>query len=818
MVDTSDIGERIETRDDLGKPTDEAAIYAYWMGQEKIAEREERKWIKQGREIVKRYRDERPDSWQNTHRFNIFWSNVQTLMPAMYARTPKPDVQRTFKDDDPVGLFAAELLQRCLEYSCEAHDHQFDDVMKAIVEDRLLPGRAVGRVLYVPHFGDPIVSPDGKGREATDTFHENDQSGINVTSEGDEGEDTSRTEAQSPDADQDEEERDEQGDTAAEEQGEAEREVVYEEVVPKYVFWEDYREGPARQWDEVPWVRFRAYLSRDQLIRRFGKKKGGQVQLDFAPKGMGDSVKTDPPPDLFKKACVHEYWDKDKLQVVWIAPGTPDMVLDQVDDPLHLPGFFPNTNPLLANKTNDKRIPVPDYIQYQDQARELDKITARIDKLAGALQVKGFYAGEEKAGLQQLIDEGTENRLIPIHDWQRFVDKGGIKDIIQWMPIQQIAECLIQLYNARDRTKAVLYELTGMSDILRGQTSPIETKGAQDLKANFASRRIMPKQKEVAETACNMIKLMGAIIAEHFSARTISMITGFPQSQFVPVPQLPPMPQPMIPVQPNMGAPAMGVAGPPGLAAGPAGAPLALSSPPGLMGAPAATGTAMVPTQPNPAYAQWLQAKEQQQQAIAKNQAAQQKFDAAVALIKQDGVHGFRIDIEADSTIAPDEQQEKEDRTQFLQGFIPFLSQIVPFCQGNPAAAKLGEKLTLFAVRPYKVARTLEESITEFFQELEKMPPAQPKDGGKPNGADTPQALAQRHEETASRERIARQNNAVKMAEIASDERVQAAKLEQQTAEHHAQMAHEISKEADQRAFRDIRGTAMQARAAGELQ
>src|SRR5262249_37886465 len=151
------------------------------------------------------------------------------------------------------------------------------------------------------------------------------------------------------------------------------------------------------------------------------------------------------PADLYKKALVREYWDKAKRQVVWIAPGTSDMVLDEIDDPLRLPDFFPNPDPLLATTTNDKRIPVPDYVEYQDQARELDAITGRIDKLVTALKVAGVYPGEEKAVLQQLIDSGTENKLIPVHDWQNWSDRGGMKTFIEWLPIEQIAQTLIQL-------------------------------------------------------------------------------------------------------------------------------------------------------------------------------------------------------------------------------------------------------------------------------------------------------------------------------------------------------------------------------------
>jgi hypothetical protein len=147
MVDVADLGDRIEERSDLGN--DDAGLYAYWMGQEAIAEKEEKKWIDQGRKIVKRYRDERPEATKNTHQFNILWSNVQTLIPTLYGRTPKADVERRFKDADPVGRLASTLLERSLEFSLDAFD--FDEVMESVVEDRLLPGRGAARVLYVPH-------------------------------------------------------------------------------------------------------------------------------------------------------------------------------------------------------------------------------------------------------------------------------------------------------------------------------------------------------------------------------------------------------------------------------------------------------------------------------------------------------------------------------------------------------------------------------------------------------------------------------------------------------------------------------------------
>ena len=253
---------------------------------------------------------------------------------------------------------------------------------------------------------------------------------------------------------------------------------------------------------------------------------------------------------------------------------------------------------MLATTTNDKRVPVPDYTEYQDQARELDTLTARIDKLTKALKVAGAYAGSEKQVLQQLINDGSENLLIPVEDWMHLQDRGGLNGVIQWMPIQQIAQVLIQLYDARDRVKAMLYEVTGIGDIMRGATSPIETLGAQQLKANFSTRRIVPQQRQVARFARDVIKLMAGVIANQFSADTLSQITGYPILQ--PVPQLPPPPQQWLPAPMAPPGP-QALPGPPGM---PPGAPQGMGGampPPGAGGPPGAPpgppGGGMMPGQ-----------------------------------------------------------------------------------------------------------------------------------------------------------------------------------------------------------------------------
>ncbi len=716
MVDVAAIGDRIETQDDLG--VGDAAAFAYWETQERIAEKEERAWIKRAREIVKRYRDERPQGGARMSRFNILWSNVQTLQPTLYARTPRPDVERRFHDQDPTGRLAAILIERCLAYAVDAFD--FDAVMRAVVQDRLLPGRGVARVVYVPHFVEQTTrnqySVIGNQKEEDTAASESDLITDHrlLTSE--------------------------------------DHEVIFEEVKAVYVFWEDYREGPARQWSEVPWVRYRAFLTRDELVGRFGPEKGRKVNLDYTPRAGADPVKDDPPPDVFKKAIVHEVWDKARKRVVWYAPGTPDLILDTQDDPLRLPGFFPNPDPLLATTTNDKRIPVPDFVEYQDQAHELDLITARIDRLTRALKVSGIYPGEEKALLQQLIDDGSENRLIPVADWPAFVDKGSLANMIQWMPVQQIAETLIQLYNARDKVKAALYEVTGIGDIMRGMTSPQETLGAQELKANFATRRIVPQQKEVARFARDLMRLMGAVIAEHFAAKTIAMIAGYPQ----------------------------------------------LSADAGQ-----ATAGGLGIAVPNPSAV------------VSPLSSVLSPLFSALALIRQDGANGFRIEIEADSTIAPDEQAEKQARVEFLAQMVPLLEQVVPLAMGNPALASVCREITLFAARGFRIARTLEESLEQAFEALAHMPPSAPQ--GAAAGKAAAAEVAVRAHEIDARTQIEHDKNAIAAAKAFGDHQLEQAKLASESLAEHTRLGMEAERLETEKASLGLRAAEVAARQAQGL-
>src|SRR5690625_1173676 len=120
-----------------------------WLLELKMRENDgaEQQWVERGKRAIKRYRDDSGSIRDNNARFNILWSNVETLFPALYARPPKAEVSRRNKDADPVARTAARILERALQYEIDQYP-DFDQHVKAAILDRLLPGRGVAWIRF----------------------------------------------------------------------------------------------------------------------------------------------------------------------------------------------------------------------------------------------------------------------------------------------------------------------------------------------------------------------------------------------------------------------------------------------------------------------------------------------------------------------------------------------------------------------------------------------------------------------------------------------------------------------------------------------
>jgi hypothetical protein len=200
-------------------------------------------------------------------------------------------------------------------------------------------------------------------------------------------------------------------------------------------------------------------------------------------------------------------------------------ILDTRDDPLQLENFWPCPKPMFSTLTTDSLIPVPDFVLYQDQARQLDTLADRIDGFINALKVRGVYDASEPS-LARLFTEGENNALLPVKNYGAFSEKGGLVGAINLVDIRPIAEGLQMAYTAMDQVKGQIYEIMGIADIQRGQTDPSETLGAQIIKSNNASGRLKTMQHDVVNFATALLQIKAQIICQHFTDDTIVKISG----------------------------------------------------------------------------------------------------------------------------------------------------------------------------------------------------------------------------------------------------------------------------------------------------
>ncbi len=271
-----------------------------------------------------------------------------------------------------------------------------------------------------------------------------------------------------------------------------------ERVCIEYKDRKDFLHDPARTWKEVDWVDSISYMTKKDMRKRF-KATSGEVYKDASYEDRKDE-ETD---DGKLKAKVHEIWSRSQNRVVWVTEGC-DKLLDDAEPHLKLDGFFPCPRPAYATVQRRSLVPVPDMVFYKDQLEEINELTARIGALSDAVKVRGFYpagAGEIGDAIEAAVKSQEDNQiLMPIANWA-MVGQGVVKDMIVWLPIEMIVTTIKELVELRKQLIDDVYQITGLSDIMRGSTVASETLGAQELKSQYGSVRIKDRQAELIRFA-----------------------------------------------------------------------------------------------------------------------------------------------------------------------------------------------------------------------------------------------------------------------------------------------------------------------------
>ena len=688
-----------------------AGKFKRWLLELKLAEKRDHDWKKEAGGYWEIYRGAK----RRKNSFNILYSNTETLAPALYNSTPTPDVRRRFRDSDVLGKAVSEVLERSLAYSVDCED--FDDELNADIIDALVPGRGVSRIRYIP------------------SFREVEQ----IEAEADSDTDDEGTSGQADD----------------------EQELEYEQVSIEHVNWEDFRHGPGRSWKEVQWVAFRHNLNREDCIEHFGEEEGNAIPLN-AP--SDDEVKKRENGDIeqvFSTVDVWEIWDKGSQEVFWIIPNYPSGILYDIENPdgtppLEFRNFFPCPQPLILSQDSSSLVPVAPYEQYKEQAEELNRISTRINVLVNGMKLRGVY----DSTLPEIADlmKGSDNDLIPVSDAEKWADRGGIEKAILWMPLDQAIQALQALMDAREKCLQTIYEITGISDIMRAASDPNETYGAQKIKSTWGTQRLQRMQRRVQAYVRDLIRLMGEVVAEKFQVPTFQKMTGlnFPTNEQKQQTQM------QWQHMQAMAAMQSQLQPPPGPPQGPQGAPPQPQQPP--------------------------QMPEQMQQMLA--MPSWEDIDTA---LKDAPQREFRIDIETDSTVCSSLEGDMAGLEQVLGAVVQWIEKAAPAIQSGMLPMEAVKAITLTIVRRARMGMEVEDALQEM-----KAPNA-PQD---PNAGKMQVAMAElqqkqqlavaeqqaQAQQDAQQQHLEAQREANKI-QMEMAQRAQDAKLEQQTAMFQAQLA-----------------------------
>ena len=424
---------------------------------------QERKAHEKFRKAAKESQKAALDEGSKPHTFNIHWSNCKITAASLYAKPPKADVRRRFHKPDPEEKELAIAVERGLDYSIDTG--AFAPAARAIVSDFSKTGLGVPRVVYEVETGPVDLTPEAA--EAMMAM------GM-----------------------------------------EPPEEIKLQTVDIEHVPWSCFAWEPGHSaWKNVGWVAFKTYMAQKQAEREFDlKMSGGSEDADKREASKyGSEVE------------IFEIWHKPTRRIYVITPSH-DEPLEIRKDELGLQGFFPCPRPMFDNLKTDELIPKPDYVFVKSQIAELQRIAQERRALAKKIRPVRMCDAKDIQKVESVVNT-MGGGVVPIQSMvERMSEAGG--QLIQALPIDDLVNGLAVMDEQLESVKQQVYEIIGISDLVRGTTKASETATSQQLKSNYGNMRMTEKQSEVDECFRSVLKIMAEIICEQFQPNQVTLMTG----------------------------------------------------------------------------------------------------------------------------------------------------------------------------------------------------------------------------------------------------------------------------------------------------
>jgi hypothetical protein len=305
-----------------------------------------------------------------------------------------------------------------------------------------------------------------------------------------------------------------------------------------------YIDPDAKRWSQVTRIAYECEYSYREFKEKFGEKALNKLAVDdYEEHRSGKPIK------------VFEYYDKFLKEVRWFAENSADFFqpkamaeantsalkevkeapesgeseaveYETVDnsDIYGLSGFFPCTAPLVMNQSTREFWPTPEYFQVQDILDDIHSIVGRMFLLTKAIRVR-FLFDSSVTELKSLIGETGEGGGLGVPNLEQSLmnNNGKLSNLVAYFPVAEMIEGLQNMYQAFEQRLNMFYQLTGISDLIRGQTNPDSDKtfGERQMEGKFSLNRVEPLQRKVQEWVKDNYQLMMEMALKMFSQESL---------------------------------------------------------------------------------------------------------------------------------------------------------------------------------------------------------------------------------------------------------------------------------------------------------
>lgn len=646
----------IETQQDLTQKTGEAGLIDIWRRELENSIAYHKKSKKDSQEMYDIYENQDKNNLRRVD-YSIFWSNTQVLRPLLFSKLPKTNITQANYNNDNTARVASELVERLINYFLKKSNAENE--IEKVRDSYLIKGIGIPRIIFIP--AEPI-------EEITKTKIKVKKDISDKKEDKKEGEDDSK----------EEEDKNMEDSTEYEEKDQEESSYYVDEskknIEIEYVDYENFLKSTEKEWKKLRWIAFKKYYSRNELVETFGKKGEKAPLTNNKYEMLGESEN-----ELYKLCEVWEIWDKENKMVHFVTLGGDGYILDSLKDPYNLEYFFPIPQCMGLNDSLCNLMPIPLYRHYKSLAEDLEEIHNRVSSLVNQLRFTGVYTSlAEQKDIENLMN-GNDGEFSAIQTTSNIDD---VRKLLLFKPIAEIANAISQLRIEKQQKKLDIQEITGISDIVRGQSLANETATAQRIKGNFAISRIQPLQKEVEYTIRDCVKIIAELAVEKFSISELMLITGL---QIIDLEIIEKETQDSLNEKLNEA--------------------ISLIDP------------------KDPQYQEKIQQLNQQAQigyqTTMKEQQEKLKGFALEfkdlpkleKMLKNDKLRCINIDIETDSTIKIDQNQEKQERIEYINTISSMTNAMASVVQAGVISKDAFNEFIKFVSKPFKVGRNLENYL-----------------------------------------------------------------------------------------------------------